>query len=148
MVFVCSYGCGARMLVWYWCGGGVSALVSWSLVSSVCSAHGDAQIGDILARGKRPIIVGGSHQYLEALLWLADPAAAPLPAVPSATHDRCTISVACIHAFIHDRADLIDIDWTDQAIYERLREVDPERAQQLHPNDRKRVQRSVEVGMH
>lgn len=81
----------------------------------------DQAIANILARGKLPIIVGGSSLYIKALLHgLAD-----LPA-----------SDAELRATLEAR--------TSEDLFDELTRHDPLRAARLHPNDRRRVIRALE----
>lgn len=82
-------------------------------------------ICEITARGHVPIVVGGSGLYLNALTY-------PLGfAVPR--NDAI-------------RARLFDAyDANPQSAFERLRAVDPGTAKRLHPNDKKRIVRALEV---
>ena len=82
-------------------------------------------IGDILARGKRPIIVGGSGLYLDALF----SGFSPVPEIP----DR-------VRAELQEEAgrDLF-------GLYKRLLACDPEWASKVNPNDRQRIVRGMEV---
>ena len=80
---------------------------------------------DILARGKLPILVGGTNLYIEALLRGTDFAAGD-PGVRS----RLEAEYAALGG---------------EAMLSRLREKDPERAARLHPNDRKRIVRALEI---
>lgn len=75
-------------------------------------------------RGERRgfVVVGGSGLYLRALF-------EPFFAVPPADPKR--------------RAELTALPLS--ALYERLRRLDPQRAAQLHPNDRQRIVRALEV---
>lgn len=84
-----------------------------------------ACVDDILRRGKLPILVGGTNLYIEALLRGTDFASSD-PEVRRA----------------------LEADYDDlggEALLRRLAEVDPERAAKLHPNDRKRIVRALEV---
>ena len=79
--------------------------------------------GEVVARGCLPLVVGGTGLYLRALLghgWHAD-----LP------QDAAL------------RAELAAL--TNDQLVVRLRQLDPERAAELHPNDRVRLLRSVEL---
>jgi tRNA dimethylallyltransferase len=80
---------------------------------------------DVLARGRVPIICGGTGLYLRALLqqdW----------------HDDLPKDEALREALrLEDSA----------VLYERLRQIDPERAAALHCNDRFRVVRALELAM-
>jgi tRNA dimethylallyltransferase len=83
-------------------------------------------IHDIAARGKVPVVCGGTFLWVRSLVYgLAD---AP-PASPSlrARFDR-------------ERAEQGDV-----AMHERLRAIDPETADRINPNDWVRVQRALEV---
>jgi tRNA dimethylallyltransferase len=75
-------------------------------------------------RGERRgfVVVGGSGLYLRALF-------EPFFAAPPADPTR--------------RAELAALPLS--ALYERLRRLDPQRAGQLHPNDRQRIVRALEV---
>ena len=85
----------------------------------------DREIKDIAARGKTPVVVGGSGLYLNALTY-------PLGfAVPRDDAAREPISRA--------------YDEDPSASYARLSEVDPASAARLHPNDKKRIVRALEV---
>jgi tRNA dimethylallyltransferase len=85
-----------------------------------------AAIDDVVARGKRPLVVGGSGLYLRVLRGgiFASPAAAPgLRAELAAQAER---------------------EGSSQ-MHRRLGEVDPAAAARIHPNDLKRIVRALEV---
>ena len=81
---------------------------------------------DCIARGKRPVLVGGAGLYLtallEGLLELPDDADVRLPDVRS--------SLAALR---------------DEEIRQRLKAVDPQSHARIHRNDRYRSQRAVEI---
>lgn len=81
---------------------------------------------DILARGKLPVIVGGTGLYIDSLLSGRDFAEGGDPAVRAALGAE------------YDRAG-------GQAFREKLAAVDPARAAKLHPADKKRLVRAMEV---
>jgi len=83
-------------------------------------------VEDIRARGKTPIVCGGTFLWVKALLWGLARAPAADPAV-RAQHKAFAES--------EGRA----------ALHARLREVDPVSAERLHPNDFVRVSRALEV---
>ncbi|GMA55525.1 hypothetical protein GCM10025858_00280 [Alicyclobacillus sacchari] len=87
----------------------------------------DAVIVDIAGRGHLPVVCGGTGLYIRALTDDLDFIKAPETA-ESRTHWQRYLAE---HGAF--------------ALYEALRERDPERAQQLHPNDVKRVIRALEV---
>ncbi|MBF8377146.1 tRNA (adenosine(37)-N6)-dimethylallyltransferase MiaA [Alicyclobacillus mali] len=89
----------------------------------------DAVIDDALARGRLPVVCGGTGLYVRALLDDLD-----FSQTPEDVHLR---------AALDRRADEEGV----QALYEELRAKDPERARMIHPNDRKRIVRALEVAM-
>lgn len=86
----------------------------------------DAAIADIRARGKLPIVVGGSGLWLRALLR----GLVELPAVDEALRARLTAEAEALGTPV---------------LHTRLAEVDPLAAADIHPNDRVRVVRALEV---
>ena len=88
-----------------------------------------AQVCDrLLAEGKLPVIVGGTGLYIDSLLSGRDFAARDqgdegLRAALSADYDRLG----------------------GQAMLETLRAFDPERAARLHPGDKRRIVRAIEI---
>lgn len=83
-------------------------------------------VDDILGRGKTAIVVGGTGLYMDALIRGND--FAPYPS----TGRREELEA------------LADSEGIE-AVLCRLREVDPESAARLHPSDRKRIIRAMEV---
>ncbi|WP_454865203.1 tRNA (adenosine(37)-N6)-dimethylallyltransferase MiaA [Pseudomonas rhizophila] len=83
-------------------------------------------MADITARGKIPLLVGGTMLYYKALVeGLADmPAADPN-----------------VRAQIEEEA--ARLGW--QALHEQLAAIDPESAARIHPNDPQRLSRALEV---
>ena len=84
------------------------------------------RIGQILRRGKRPLIVGGSTLYIHALQYgLAD-----IPDVDRDVRDR-----------IEQRMD----DEGADALYAELEQVDPKQAAKMDPTKTQRLVRALEV---
>lgn len=84
-------------------------------------------VDDILARGKRPVVVGGTGLYLDALLAGHGFAAGQFGGeVRRQLEARLAAEGAA-------------------PLYEELRAVDPERAARLAPGDAKRIVRALEV---
>lgn len=79
----------------------------------------------ILARGKRPLIVGGTGLYIDNLL-----AGRTFPPFPGEIRKRLT---ACVKAEGVDK------------LYAELGRVDPDRRRELSPNDEKRILRALEI---
>lgn len=86
----------------------------------------DACVQDILGRGKIAILVGGTGLYVDSLV--AGREFAPFPSTGR-------------------REELTHIAETQgiEVVMQQLRAVDPEAAQRIHPSNRKRVIRALEV---
>lgn len=84
------------------------------------------KITDILARGKIPLLVGGTMLYFKALQ-------EGLSELPDAD--------ASVRAQILKEADLIG--W--EGLHKKLLVVDPTAASRIHPNDPQRIERALEV---
>ncbi|DAZ99794.1 TPA: hypothetical protein N0F65_001303 [Lagenidium giganteum] len=83
-------------------------------------------IDDILARGKVPIIVGGTMYYTQSILWKSQ----LLDEVPAKETTKNTFDYEQL---------------TGPQLHARLREVDPVMASRLHENNTRKIQRSLEV---
>ncbi len=94
-------------------------------VSRYCELA-DPILQDILARGKTAIIAGGTGLYMDSLM--KGNAFAPCP------------STGCREQ-LEAQAEEIGME----AMLEKLRAIDPEAAARLHPADRKRIIRALEV---
>lgn len=88
--------------------------------------HAEPAINDIMQRGKRPLLVGGTGLYIKALT-------EGLLEAPSADQ--------ALRDHLHARAE----DEGRAALHEELARVDPESAARLHPNDLLRIVRALEV---
>jgi tRNA dimethylallyltransferase len=84
------------------------------------------EMKDILAKGKLPLLVGGTMLYFKALR----EGLAPMPSADAAVRAR-------ILALAQQEG------WG--AVHRRLQQVDPAAAQRIHPNDPQRLQRALEV---
>jgi tRNA dimethylallyltransferase len=84
------------------------------------------EMAQITAKGKVPLLVGGTMLYFRALTQ-------GLSSLPPANRSlRARIdALAAVHG------------WS--AMHERLRQVDPGAAMRIHPNDARRLQRALEV---
>ena len=85
----------------------------------------DACVRDILARGKLPMVVGGTGLYIDNLI-----AGRDFAPFTGAWRER-----------LQARAREEGLP----ALYEELRRIDSDRAEKLHPNDEKRILRALEV---
>jgi tRNA dimethylallyltransferase len=85
-----------------------------------------AAIDEILASGRTPVVVGGTGLYLRAALAELDLPPAPRPGVRERWLE------------LYDEAGA-------EAAHERLGQIDPAAAAAVHPNDRRRVVRALEL---
>ncbi len=85
------------------------------------------KINDIHARGKQPIIVGGTGLYIESLCYDFE--------FNPTHHDN------------HYRDQLLNVanELGNQALHDQLMKIDPVAAKRIHPNDQRRVIRALEV---
>jgi tRNA dimethylallyltransferase len=92
-------------------------------------------IQDISSRGKLPILVGGTHYYTQALLFndslLIDFDTETSPKVEAT-------------AAVETQTNSI-LQAPTSELLERLRQIDPTMADRWHPNDRRKIQRSLEI---
>ena len=92
-------------------------------------ADAEGAIADIHARGKLPVLCGGTGLYVKAVLYGLD-----LPIV-AADWD--------LRRRLEDEAQRLG----PEQFHERLRQVDPTAAARIHPNNVRRVVRALEVYM-
>lgn len=80
-----------------------------------------AEIAEVLAKGKLPIIVGGTGLYIKALLY-----------------DYC---------FAQESADRTEDfeQYDNETLYQKLMQIDPKSCEIIHPNNRKRVIRALQI---
>lgn len=83
-------------------------------------------IQDIQSRDRIPIVCGGTHMYINSLMHQS------LTGVPSGDAET--------------RRALEELDPIE--LHDRLRQVDPEAALKIHPNNKRRVVRALEVFQH
>ncbi|NLZ94116.1 MAG: tRNA (adenosine(37)-N6)-dimethylallyltransferase MiaA [Firmicutes bacterium] len=86
-----------------------------------------AAISDIAARGKIPLLVGGTGLYIRALVW------------------GFAFSESGINQKLRQKLHAIAQKEGNQTLYQRLLEVDPQTAKKIHPNDLRRIIRALEV---
>lgn len=82
---------------------------------------------DIVARGKVPVLVGGTSFYLDALLY------------------KRTLGGAPADESVRKKYEAIFEREGKEALFSLLQEIDPASAEVLHPNDKKRVIRALEI---
>jgi len=86
----------------------------------------DGLIEEGAGRGEVAVVAGGTGFYLRALMWGLFPG----PPAQSEVRERL-------------RAEAAEVGLT--SLHDRLREVDPEAARRIHPNDPARIIRALEV---
>lgn len=84
-------------------------------------------VDDILSRGKLPVIVGGTGLYIDSLL--SGRRFAALPEDPGVREDLAA------QYELYGGGEML----------RRLAGIDPQRAAKLHPNDKKRILRALEI---
>ncbi len=89
----------------------------------------EGKIQEVVNRGHVPILVGGTGLYLKAILY----GLAPIPTVP----DKIRMQV------IKQYQEL-----GPDKMYSLLKDVDPDYANKIHPRDKQRITRSLEVYYH
>ena len=82
---------------------------------------------DIISRGKVPVLVGGTSFYLDALLY------------------KRTLGGAPADEGVRKKYEAIFEREGKEALFSLLQEIDPASAEVLHPNDKKRVIRALEI---
>ena len=87
----------------------------------------DEAVRDILSRGKLPIVAGGTNLYIDSLIAGLDFA------------DKA--EDAALRESLNKQYD----DIGGEAMLEYLRGFDPERAAKLHPADKRRIVRAIEI---
>lgn len=85
-----------------------------------------AAIDDIIARGKTPVIAGGTGLYINSIIYDMD-----FAAEPSDEKER-------------DKLYAIAEEKGGQALHDILKEADPEAAERIHPNNIKKMVRAIE----
>ena len=84
-------------------------------------------IADIADRGKLPIIVGGTGLYIRAILY------------------DYQFTAQAENKALRQELEQFAADHGAAALHERLRQLDPNRAEEIHPNNVQRVVRAIEV---
>mgnify|MGYP002794147914 FL=1 len=98
---------------------------SWSAAKFVDAAQAACQ--DILARGKLPIVVGGTGLYIDSLV--------------QGRSFGAVDETGLTRQELEERYD----EMGGKAMLRELAQLDPERAAKLHPADKKRIVRAYEV---
>jgi tRNA dimethylallyltransferase len=89
-------------------------------------------IQEIRSRGKTPILVGGTHYYTQAVLF----------------HKTILPSDQELDAASDDSAEeekFPILEASTEEMLQKLREVDPVMAERWHPNERRKIRRSLQI---
>lgn len=100
---------------------------TWTVSDFV--SHALAKIQDIRRRGKLPILVGGTHYYTQSLLF----------------HDALAAETEDKPAESETSNEWPILDASTDIILAKLKEVDPVMADRWHPNDHRKIRRSLEI---
>lgn len=106
---------------------------TWTVTEFVKRAL--AVVDDIHSRGKLPVLVGGTHYYIQSLLFKESLADAP-PESAKQEEDQEDKGAIGAYPILNEPTDII---------LAKLREVDPIMASRWHPNDRRKIQRSLSI---
>lgn len=90
-------------------------------------------IREIRSRGRLPILVGGTHYYTQSFLFQDS----------LVTNGEEQVQTQLSNQEIAERYPILD--GPTNTMIERLREVDPIMADRWHPNDRRKIRRSLEI---
>lgn len=91
------------------------------------ATHAAAAVDDIVSRGRVPILCGGTGMYHDALMKITE------------------FSDGERDDNLRDELYTFAEKYGNEALHERLRSIDPESAEAIHPNNVKRVVRAIEV---
>lgn len=94
---------------------------------SLFKEQAGAALKQITSRGRQPILVGGTGLYVRVLL------------------EGFGLTVTAANAGVRNRLETEASDGGASALHERLKIVDPVSAERIHPNDRVRIIRALEV---
>ncbi|KAI5791474.1 IPP transferase-domain-containing protein [Pyronema domesticum] len=95
-------------------------------------------IEDIRKRGKLPVLVGGTHYYVQSLLYPHT-----IPAEESTQQQDDEHLLPPVPENLAEQYPILDAP--TPALYEDLQRVDPVIAARWHPNDRRKIRRSLEI---
>lgn len=83
-------------------------------------------IQNIIQLGRKPLVVGGTGLYINSLIF--------------------PLNFANVSGALEYREKLQELEQNEEGyVYEQLKKIDPQSAARLHPNDKKRIIRALEV---
>ncbi|TPX37510.1 tRNA dimethylallyltransferase [Synchytrium microbalum] len=125
--------------------------VDWNEEYSVIDFSKDANnvIADIHGKGKHPILVGGTHYYMQSLLWknmlIGDSTAASDTESKNAAHPSLSEELRTLIEPTLRTPESGRETEHDAEMYRVLQRVDPVMGERWHPNDTRKIRRSLEV---
>ena len=94
-------------------------------------------VQDLRNRNVMPVICGGTNYYIESLLWnVLVNAQGP----GSGSDAKTTLEPVNKKVKVEE-----DDNLTNEELHAKLKSIDPERAKDLHPNERRKISRSLQV---
>ncbi|EFX79344.1 hypothetical protein DAPPUDRAFT_304867 [Daphnia pulex] len=108
-----------------------SPLTRWTVVDFQRKSL--AVIDDLLVNGRVPVIVGGTHYYIESLLWKV-----LLDGDHKSSRDQTT-------TLLYERDEQLRRQRPPARLHQLLRKVDPVMADTIHPNNRRKIFRSLQA---
>lgn len=99
------------------------------------------QINDIVKREKLPIIVGGTNYYIESVLYHVLIDSPDLKGLTESADDLSDSAVPAKKPRLYNEERFMSFvnDLDNEEIFRKLKEVDPETADTLHPNNRRKT---------
>ena len=102
-------------------------------------------ISDIRARGKLPVVVGGTNYYIYSMLFRD----VIMPGSSSENSDAVDLTYSDGELEKDDKNGMRDDEdlsmLSTEQLYARLKSIDPAMASKWHPQDRRKIQRSLEI---
>ena len=92
-------------------------------------------IEDLRSKNVIPVICGGTNYYIESILWN----------ILLKSSNEETIKPINVKRFKSNEDENDDSELSNENLYEKLKKIDPQRANHLHPNERRKILRSLEV---
>ncbi|XP_012138614.2 bHLH transcription factor Myc isoform X2 [Megachile rotundata] len=106
-------------------------------------------IDDLLAKEKLPIIVGGTNYYIESILWkvlIGDSDQTETSDIRNERLDGPAEEETGVSPAKKKKTELDRFTTeSNEELHEKLKKVDPEMANRVHPNNRRKLIRSLEV---
>ena len=116
-------------------------------------------IDDIIERQKVPIIIGGTNYYIESLLWQnlieEETQTSKVSTNSQEVENRPQKKDELVQVFTENKSENVslckhndEMDPSPDPLYQKLIEIDPAMARKHHPNDTRKIKRSLQVFEH